>query len=188
VTVCLSLALLCSIIGCIQETDKYSQKEKVEPVDPVAVQMQALQDSLVTLHQQVQTVKAQAQSLSAKCDSVAQEIIVLRAENGDLRAQLAQARDEVIPAMRQQYEDVFATQQGIIDDQAEEIDCLETEYSFLSNDRDYWRSTTYTLQEKNGNLVKWAKKWRHDSQRGFIKVMFGAGKAPTPDVPTPQLE
>ncbi len=44
------------------------------------------------------------------------------------------------------------------------------------------------LQTENTNLKLWGAKWRYDAHRSFIKVMFRADKAPTPDVPMPRLE
>jgi len=188
--VLMGMLLMTALImgSCVQETDKYSKKSKEVVVDSAAVKMQALQDTLIALHQQVIEVTAQAEQVSAKCDSVTAENQELFAENNKLKAQLAQARDEVIPAMREQYEGLFTMQQGAyqrleakLEVVTSELNSTQSECSIVKADRD-------RLDRELNQLKPWASKWQKDSKRGFIKVLFGAGKAPVPDIPTPQLE
>lgn len=184
----LLLVLILSVVSCIEKTDKYSKKNKEVVVDSVQVKMQALQDSLISYQKQARVAAARAEEVSAKCNSVVKENQSLQAENSKLRAQLAQARDEVIPAMRQQYENLFAAQQSAIDEKDGEIRKLTGVNWQLTSDNESLRGDNVSLQTKYDNLKPWASKWQKDSKRSFIKVMFGAGKAPAPDVLTPQLE
>ena len=36
-------------------------------------------------------------------------------------------------------------------------------------------------------IKPWYTKWKHDSKRGFLKVLFGSGKAKNPDFPEPNF-
>jgi len=181
------LTLMALLLGsCIEKTDKYDDPV-VTKLDATLAMVDTLQDSLTTLDEYFIEVMDIIQVASVHYDSVDSVNRALQEENQELKAQLAQAR-EVIPTMRKQYEDIFATQQKVIDRKDKKISALKGENRKLQNDNDNWRGDNAALQTEFDWLKQWADKWRHDSQRGFVKVMFGSGKAPIPNVPMPQLE
>ena len=90
--------------------------------------------------------------------------------------------------MLEQFDKNYAAQDRAIKQKDAKIKALKSENWMMSNDNDNLRGEVTSLQTANDHLGQWAKKWQHDAHRSFIKVMFGSGKAPVPDVPRPQIE
>ncbi len=184
------LLLMALFLGsCIEKTDKFSKKNnagQIESLQPS--QVDVLSDSMIVIHNNVQALLAKAELVKAFCDSVKEENVILQTENQQLKAQLAQARDEVIPAMRLQYESLFDMQQTAYKKLEDRLKSTNSELSTVQSKCSVVQADNVLLKNDLNNLSQWTKKYQHDSERSFIKVMFGAGKAPVPDVPALQLE
>ncbi|XOU94099.1 MAG: hypothetical protein ACNFW9_04610 [Candidatus Kerfeldbacteria bacterium] len=182
------LLLFVFVMGsCIQETDKYSKNDKDEAVvvDAKQVRIDSLQSFLKNLVDSLQPVVNNA---IARSELIYAENQLLTAENSKLNAQLAQARDEVIPAMLVSYEVSYEVQRCAIEEKDEKVTSLNNDLWNVNYLNDALKGDRADLQTQLNWMTQWTKKYQQDSKRGFFKVLFGAGKAPVPDVPNPLLE
>lgn len=188
-----SLLLLVLIGGCVERQEyKSSASRSSASKQSNKADSSSMNQRVNELAAKIERLRAEnralmdtARIIKARTDSLVQFYTV---ENTKLKAQLAQARDEVIPAMRGQYEHLFSLQQATYEKLEAKYETTHTNLLVTEQECASLQDEYDELQRQLNQLRQWAAKWRIDAHRSFIKVMFGAGKAPVPEIEEPQLE
>lgn len=187
-TAVIALAILA---GC---TDKEMQALYQQAVTQSAAQadsirelkilVQSKSDSLTLALQNVETTTTsaalRADSLSDKLRRTAGYASNLKKELATLQEECSKREAELLTGIRER-DSVLTIIDALFSDTNMTLTAVRGE---LGDEKTRSRFLSDLL-----NKVKpWYKKWKHDSKRSFLKVLFAAGKAKTPDFPEPNLD
>ncbi len=181
------VALIIAVAGC---TDKETQALYQTAVQQMAAQadtirtlkstIQTKNDSLAQLATNIGTADLRADSLHEKLRKTAGYASNLKKELATLQDECSKREAELLSGIRER------------DSVLTEIDAIFSDTNVtLTNVRGELtdqKSRTQWYSDLVSKIRPWYKKWKHDSKRSFLKVLFAAGKAKTPDFPEPNLD
>jgi len=190
--VVLAVLLLSMIFigSCVEHQEYQSASKQRNQADASGVDQQVteLAAKFERLQGEIRALEDTAKNVKTRNDSLVQLYEASEAENAKLKAQLAEAREGIQYLLRKVDKTVSFYSWELDKCQSQlsltenNLAITEQECTILQDERD-------GLQQQLDQLKPWAAKWRHDAtQRNVLEKLFGADKAPVPEIEEPQLE
>ena len=188
------LAIIAFAIGC---SDKELQGQYQQTIVQMAAQadsikalhaaVQSKSDSLTLAMQSVSSVEARVDSISQKYQkasnsvaSLSNKVKGLTKEFNSLQEDCSRREGELLSGIRER-DSVLTVIDALFSDTNVTLTSVRGE---LGDER----ARTQWHADLLAKIKPWYKKWKHDSNRSFLKVLFAAGKAKKPDFEEPNLD
>jgi len=179
------LFVLMNVVGCRDAEKEAELQAQINSAKSDLAQVQAANAAIMhvgdSLNTELKLVQAANDSLTevnqktaGRLASVQSDLKKERKDSDSLKLVVAKMEPAVreLPIVKQQLADEQTAHAAADADVVRLNGVVAERDSFIAN-----------------QVTPWYLKWRHDATtRGFVKVMFGAGKAPIPAVPEPDLK
>lgn len=186
----LATAIIAVIIAAAGCTDKETQALYQTAVQQMAAQadtIRTLKSTIQTKNDSLALLASDKGSVALRADSLQEKLRKTAGYAANLKKELASLQDE---CSRREAELLSGIRER--DSVLTEIDAIFSDTNItLTNVRGELtdqKSRTQWYSDLVSKIRPWYKKWKHDSKRSFLKVLFASGKAKTPDFPEPNLD
>jgi hypothetical protein len=181
------LTVIAVVAGCSNKDMELAYQQaltqsaaQADSIRTLRIMVQSKNDSLIMANESTTAAEARIDSLITRYNKTAGYASNLKKELATLRDDCAQRESELLAGIRER-DSVLTEIDALFSDTNVTLASVRTE---LGDER----TRSQWLGDLLNKVKPWYKKWKHDSKRSFLKVLFASGKAKTPDFPEPNLD